>query len=60
MFFSFFLSRGGSADGSCRNSGVTSGLVGRTFESLDYKGRGGVNNIDFGLSVLDCKLDGHP
>ena len=31
-----------------------------TLESFDNKGRGGRNNIDFGLSVLDRKLDGHP
>ena len=35
-------------------------MVGCTLESLDNKGRGGRNNIDFGLSVLDRKLDGYP
>ena len=35
-------------------------MVGCTLESLDNKGRGSRNNIDFGLSVLDRKLDGHP
>ena len=35
-------------------------LVGRTLESLDNKGRGSRDNIDFGLSVLDRELDSHP
>ena len=35
-------------------------MVGCTLESFDNKGRGGRDNIDFGLSVLDRKLDGYP
>jgi len=31
----------------------------RLLESLDDKGGGSGNNVDFGLSVLDRKLDGH-
>jgi len=60
IFFSFFLSRGGSINGSGQTTGATLGLIGCTLESLDNKGRSGGNNVDFGLSVLDRKLDCHP
>jgi len=60
MFFSFFLSRGGSVNGSGQSGGATQGLGGCTLQGLDNKSRGGRNNIDFGLPVLDRKLDGYP
>ena len=60
MFFSFFLSRGGSVNGPDQTTEATLGLAGCTFESPDNKGRSGRNNFDLGLSVLDRKLDGHP
>ena len=31
-----------------------------TLKSLDNEGGGSGNNIDFGLSVLDRELNGHP
>jgi hypothetical protein len=42
------------------DTGVMWGLAWSTLESLDNEGGGGGDNIDFGLSVLDRKLDGHP
>ena len=60
MFFSFFLSRRGSVKRTGQNRRTTEGLVGSTLEGFDDKRRGGRNNIDFCLSVLDCKLDGYP
>lgn len=59
MFFSFFLSRGGSVSRSIYKKFGTA--VGRpTFESFDDEGGCGGNNRDSGLTVLDSELDSDP
>ena len=45
---------------SGQDAGLVLVRVKCTLKSLDDKGGGGGNDVDFGLSVLDRELDGDP
>ena len=60
MFFSFLRSRGGSTTIRCKSTNMDREMRVRTLESTDDEGRGGGDNGDSGLTILDGELNSNP